>query len=550
MVCAALLAVLVPSAGPSASNQTPKGPPDNLVLRWNAAVLGAVRDSRLGPPMVSRALAIVHTCMYDAWAAYDPRAVGTRLGASLRQPPGQRTLPHQAEAISFAAYSAASDLFPSQRPLVFDPLMEGLGYDPAEVTSDPDSPAAVGHKACAAVLEFRHRDGANQLGDLPSDTPGVPYADYTGYRSVNPPMDLTTSFRASVVHDPNRWQPLRYRAGPDEVTQTFTAPYWGRVVPFAMPVGSPLRSPIGPAVLGTSDYRDQARELLHISARLTDRHKAIAEYWADGPGTVTPPGHWNLFAQHVSRRDHHGPGRSGMGLDVKLFFALNNAMLDAGIVAWDNKRFYDSVRPVTAIRYLFDGRAVRAWAGPHQGTRLIDGGEWLPYQPATSPTPPFAEYASGHSNFSAAAARTLQLFTGSDAFGLSVTVPAGSSAVEPGAVPAHDIGLHWTTFTEAARQAGLSRRYGGIHFQQGDLDARRTGRACADMAWHLAQLYFRGRTLAHPPPPVLGRTGPHLTPVENGSTIEDVTEHSASVVAPAPGVLSGVSVGGAGRPRR
>src|SRR5437870_8208346 len=84
---------------------------DNVVLRWNAAALQGVRDSRLGPPMVARALAIVHTCMYDAWAAYDRAAVGTRLGGGLRRPHGQRTLPNKVRAISFAAYRAAVDLF-------------------------------------------------------------------------------------------------------------------------------------------------------------------------------------------------------------------------------------------------------------------------------------------------------------------------------------------------------------------------------------------------------------------------------------------------------
>jgi len=111
----------------------------------------------------------------------------------------------------------------------------------------------------------------------------------------------------------------------------------------------------------------------------------IAEYWADGPHTELPSGHWDLFAQYVSRRDHHGTGRSGIAAGVKLFFALTNAILDASIVAWDDKRTYDSVRPITANRYLIHGQQVLAWAGPYQGTRLIDGGDWLPYQPSTFP---------------------------------------------------------------------------------------------------------------------------------------------------------------------
>jgi len=84
---------------------------DNVVVRWDAAALQAVRDSRLGPPMVARALAIAHTCMFDAWAAYDKKALSTRLGDELRRPKTERTLANKNEAISFAAYRALVDLF-------------------------------------------------------------------------------------------------------------------------------------------------------------------------------------------------------------------------------------------------------------------------------------------------------------------------------------------------------------------------------------------------------------------------------------------------------
>ena len=123
---------------------------------------------------------------------------------------------------------------------------------------------------------------------------------------------------------------------------------------------------------------------------------------------------------------------------------------------------------------------------------MIRGEDWFPYQTRSFPTPPFPEYSSGHSNFSAAGAEILRLFTGSDRFGASVTLAAGSSAVEPGFAPAQDITLSWDTFSDAAHQAGISRRYGGIHFEQGDLDARATGRLAARAAWVKAQSYFTG----------------------------------------------------------
>lgn len=468
---------------------------DSVVLRWNDAAVAAVRVSRLGPPQVARALAIVHTCIYDAWAAYDGRAAGTRLGASLRRPPAERTLANVQKAVSFAAYRAAVDLFPASRASLFDPLMARLGYDSSDASLDPSGASGVGNRACQAVLDFRHSDGANQMGDVPGGRPGVAYSDYTGYKPVNDVMEPLAPLDPATVKDPNRWQPLRYRdATATLVTPNWIAPYWYRVAPFSLRGGSQLRSATGPAKFGSVQYLQQAREILATSANLTDRQKAIAEYWADGPNSETPPGHWNLFGQFVSRRDRSGAGMAGISSDAKMFFALNNALLDASIVAWDNKIAFDSVRPITAIRYLFRGQPVETWGGDNQGTRVIDGANWLPYQPSYFPTPPFAEYSSGHSTFSAAAARVLTLFTRRARFGASVTIPAGSSRVEPGTTPSRDVTLSWATFDAAADEAGMSRRYGGIHFAQADLDGRAAGRAVGNQVFAKASSLFAGIT--------------------------------------------------------
>jgi len=264
------------------------------------------------------------------------------------------------------------------------------------------------------------------------------------------------------------------------------------VIPFALSSADQFRSPTGPATYGSSQFVEQAQDIVDLSANLTDEQKVIAEYWADGPRSELPPGHWNLFAAYVSRRDGHGTKEQGVDQDVKMFFALTNAIFDASIVAWDAKRAFDSVRPITAIRYLFAGQQVLAWGGPFQGAKLIDGASWFPYQPTTFPTPPFAEYCSGHSTFSAAGAEILKRFTRSDFFGASATIAAGSSKVEPGVTPAKDVTLYWLTFTDAADQAGISRRYGGIHFEQADLDARAAGRKVSDQAWAKARSYFGG----------------------------------------------------------
>lgn len=448
---------------------------DTVVVRWNQAALQAVRVSKIGPPMVARALAILHTCMYDAWAAYDPVAVGTALGDVFRQPPGERSTENRIEAVSHAAHSALKDLFPAESAQ-FDALMEELGFDPADADTDPSEPSGVGNLAARAVLAFRHGDGANQLGDR---HPGA-YSDYTGYVPRNDP---------DHIRDPNRWQPLRVPDGRGGfVVQTCIAPHWGLVRPFAMTSGSQFR-PSGPRRLprDAEEYREQCRQVLAYSANLTDTQKVIAEYWSDGPRSETPPGHWCLFAQFVSRRDRHG-----LDDDVKLFFILTNALFDAGICCWDAKRAFDSVRPVTAIRYLFRGEKVRAWRGPGLGPGEIDGEDWQPYQEATFVTPPFPEFPSGHSTFSAAGAEILQRYTGSDVFGGSFTQKAGTSRIDPG-VPASDITLSWATFSEAADEAGLSRRYGGIHFAEGDLVGRTLGRVVAANVWKIAQSYIQGR---------------------------------------------------------
>lgn len=277
------------------------------------------------------------------------------------------------------------------------------------------------------------------------------------------------------------------------MTQRFVGAQWCDVTPFAMSKGDEYRwlvQLLGPAKYGSKEYQEQAQELIDISAGLTDRQKMIAEYWSDGPNSEQPPGHWALFTQFVSQRDHHT-----LDDDVKMFFVLSNAIFDAGIAAWDTKRTYDSVRPVTAIPFLFRGKTVRSWGGPGKGTVEMDGSQWIPYQAATFPTPPFPDYVSGHSTYSAAAARILELWTGSDRFGDAVTLPAGSSKIDPGITPAHPVTLHWETFTTAANEAGISRRYGGLHFRAADLTGRLLGRLVAFEAWTKSQAYFNGEPL-------------------------------------------------------
>jgi hypothetical protein len=122
----------------------------------------------------------------------------------------------------------------------------------------------------------------------------------------------------------------------------------------------------------------------------------------------------------------------------------------------------------------------------------MDGSQWVPYQLATFPSPPFPDYVSGHSTYSAAAASMLAAWTGSDHFGYSVMLSAGSSKIEPGITPARPVVLKWDNFTDAADEAGMSRRYGGIHFRRADLAGRKLRRLVAAKARARAESYFDG----------------------------------------------------------
>jgi PAP2 superfamily len=375
------------------------------------------------------------------------------------------------------------DVLPVDTNAAYIPLMKQLGYDPGDDSTDIETPTGIGNVACAAVLEYRHHDKSNQLGDLAQGQ----YSDWTGYASVNTASPVPSRAPA----DANHWQPLTYvNSTGDLMAQRFVGAHWCYVTPFALTSGDQYRwltRLFGPAKYGSKEYQEQAEELVAMSAGLTDKQKMIAEYWSDGPNSVQPPGHWALFAQFVSERDHHT-----LDDDVKMFFALSNAMFDASIAAWDAKREYDSVRPVTAIPLLFHSKTIRSWGGPGKGTVEMDGSQWIPYQAVTFPTPPFPDYVSGHSTYSAAAAKILELWTGSDRFGNSITLAAGSSKIEPGITPSHPVTLKWETFTDAANEAGSSRRYGGLHFRAADLAGRLLGRVVALQAWSKSQSYING----------------------------------------------------------
>jgi len=229
---------------------------------------------------------------------------------------------------------------------------------------------------------------------------------------------------------------------------------------------------------------------------LDDNLKLTAEYWADGPGSVFPPGHWfNITLWMANMR------QLNLITTVKLLFLQSNAVYDAGIAIWEAKRIYDTVRPITTIQCLYKNQIIMAWKGPYLGVGTINGSLWQPYQSKYVVTPGFSEWPSGHSGFSSSSAQVLkQFFDGDDDYGNFYTFDKGSSLFEPkissgqpgfhhgltdvansgpntvGYSPAKTTTFCWDTFSEAASCAAQSRLYGGIHFPRGRDDGARIGR--------------------------------------------------------------------------
>ncbi len=283
-----------------------------------------------------------------------------------------------------------------------------------------------------------------------------------------------------------------------------------------------------------------------------DYARVLAEFWADGPDSETPPGHWfsilNEVADHPMlelRLEGAGPQLDSLEWYVKAYFALGGAMHDAAIAAWGIKGWYDYLRPVSAIRAMADrgqssdpsapsysedgiplfpgyievvqpgdpiggGAAehvgkikLKAWRGtgfvddPTADTAGVDwilAERWVPYQRPTFVTPPFAGYVSGHSTFSRAAAEVLAAVTGSEFFpgGMSeFEIPANDFLVfERG--PSVEMTLQWATYRDAADQTSLSRIWGGIHPPADDIPGRQIGERVGLDAFARARRYFGG----------------------------------------------------------
>ncbi len=295
--------------------------------------------------------------------------------------------------------------------------------------------------------------------------------------------------------------------------------------------------------------------------RRGDFTRVLAEFWADGPDSETPPGHWFTILNTVSddprlvkRLGGTGPVLTDLAWDVAAYLALGGAMHDTAVAAWGLKGRYDFIRPVSALRAMGergqstdpeaptyhpggmplapgvaeevgpddplagdDGEHVGevkvwAWRGPgaigDSGREVAGVGwvrlkEWWPYQRATFVTPPFAGYVSGHSTFSRAAAVVLERLTGDPFFpgGLGeFMAPADTFlAFEEG--PSETVRLQWATYRDAADQSALSRIWGGIHPPADDLPGRRLGAVVGGQAFSQAASLIAGAAVGAEPPP-------------------------------------------------
>jgi len=564
--------------------------------QWDEEALNAVRHDLARPPIQARNLFHVSVAMYDAWAVYDPIATRylTQESITAADPETAR-----AESISYAAYRVLRVRYANSPGAVatmasLDARMAALGYDINVTTTAGNSPAAVGNRVAANVLAYGLADGSNEQGDY---APIPSYQPVNPPLIVALPGSAVGVLGNPGLVDPNRWQPLALSYFVDQNGNpiptgypSFICPHWGHVAPFALTpadMGPPfVYHDAGPPPLyggvGDAEYKSTFADVVKFSSMLTpddpttidispgargnntlgtnDGHgrplnpvtgqpyapnvvnrgdfgRVLAEFWADGPSSETPPGHWNVIANFVAdypgfqrRFGGIGPILNNLEWDVKVYLAINGAMHDAAITAWGAKGYYDSIRPISAIRHMCDlGQcsdigeasyhpggiplqpgvievitaqssapgerhaalanfvgeiAVLAWPGPpanpmteHSGVRWIRAKNWIPYQKATFVTPPFAGYISGHSTYSRAGAEVMTRLTGTEYFpgGMGeFLAPANHFlAFEQG--PSADVMMQWATYYDAADEAGLSRLWGGIHPRADDFPGRTRG---------------------------------------------------------------------------
>ncbi|MBK9271585.1 MAG: vanadium-dependent haloperoxidase [Saprospiraceae bacterium] len=425
------------------------------------------------PTIQSRQLGITINAMYDAWAIYDDKAVGSQLGSSARRPKAERTKKNKEIAIAYAMYRTMLDQYPADKELLTKEFTK-RGFNPNNKSTDMATPEGVGNKVAKALIDYRKNDGANQHGNEIGSN-GLPFSDYTYYTPVQ-------SYKKVI--NPDKWHPLPFvDAKGDTFLVNFLTPHWYRVKPFGLKSSAQFRAPEYPK-FGSEQLEKEVQEVIDFNANLTPERKCIIEFMRDGPRSTGQAGHWLQFAQMVSVRD-----QNDLDTDVKLFFTVAITAMDAFIACWETKRYYDSSRPWTLVRCYNPDKKIKGWGGPDKGTQEIPANCWHPYSPANFVSPPFPAYVSGHSTVSGACAKVLELFTGSDRFGEEEIRKPGIITETPG----DPISLPLPTFTATADMAGISRVMGGYHIQADNIEGLKMGRSIGHYLWDdVFSKYFDG----------------------------------------------------------
>jgi hypothetical protein len=332
--------------------------------------------------------------------------------------------------------------------------------------------------ALNAWLTYRNSDGS-LTAKLPGPLPGSPNAQYrNGATLLNPAVSQDFTNGATYPQSLH-WTPLVLNG----TNKLYATPLWNTVTSTCLTAQneqdlSGLANAFFP---DTADRQLEIADIVSMTANLTDIQKVTAEWWAGGPYTVTPPGimmwYWkNYMATYniATTQSMKTFMLSGLEATIGLF--------EAGRVVWGQKLGYTQSRPIQEIRRTYRGQTLRGYNG--QG---VSGELWMPYQEATFVTPPFPDFTSGHSAYSKIFADVMEEWFG-DAIDTSKTValtdlslvtpdlttaqqnpfgtivfPTGSSRVQPGVVPAVSTTLSFTSWSQLAQSAGISRQYGGIH---------------------------------------------------------------------------------------
>jgi hypothetical protein len=383
----------------------------NSVLDWNQVAIDATRLGRNPPPLAAYYLAVYHAAIFDAVNGI----TRTNKGWFVNDPA-------PAGANIDAAVASAADTVLNKLWVWTNPRVVQVAYQKT-LAGIPDGPGkadgiAWGRQVALAILAAREGSGYH------TPIPGI-------YSS----------------NDPGKWR---------ETPATFRPallPFWGHVTPFVMTSPSQFRAP-PPLPLDSKEYADEVAFVNRVGIRddadRTEYETLCTPFWSDDLGTSTPPGHWNMIAQDIARRRNLSVPEA-----ARLFALLNLAEADAGIQCWETKYYYNTWRPETAIREM------DAKVNPH----ATPNPDFIP----NMASPSFPAYTSGHSTFSAAASRLLELYFGTDDIAFSV----GSDGL-PGVIHS------FKSLSDCRREVGMSRVWGGIHTMLDNIQAQKCGIQVAD----------------------------------------------------------------------